>query len=94
MGYSDVRDAAYDLARNTGTPAFVRKAAILLHSNRVTSSQKDLLEEIATRDREPAMRAAAIVALGNPRAEELTSFFHLIRRDGNGVMVSDPLDAE
>ncbi len=94
MGYSDVRDAAYDLARNTGTPASVRKAAILLHSNRVTSSQKDLLEEIATRDREPAMRAAAIVALGSPRAEELTSFFHLIRRDSNGVMVADPLDAE
>lgn len=94
MGWSDVRDLAYDLARNTSTPASVRRAAILLHSNRVTSSQKDLLEEIATRDREPAMRAAAIVALGNPRSEELLNFFHVVRRDHNGVMVSDPLDAE
>lgn len=94
MGYNDVRDLAYDLARNTGTPASVRKAAILMHANRVTSSQKDLLEEIATRDREPAMRAAAIVALGNPRSEEIQTYFHLIRRDRNGALVYDPLDAE
>ncbi|MBI2387278.1 MAG: HEAT repeat domain-containing protein [Elusimicrobia bacterium] len=94
MGYSEVRDLAYDLARDTGTPASARKAAILLHSNRVTSSQKDLLEEIATRDRDPRMRSAAIVALGNPRAEELLTYFHLVRRDQNGVMVYDPLDAE
>lgn len=94
MGYSDVRDLAYDLARDSGTPASARRAAILLHSNRVTSSQKDLLEEIATRDRDPRMRSAAIIALGNPRAEELLSFFHLIRRDNNGVMLYDPLDAE
>jgi hypothetical protein len=94
MGYSDVRDLAYDLARNTSTPAAVRRAAILLHSNRVTSTQKDLLEDIAKYDREPAMRASAIAALGNPRADELLTFFHLVRRDHNGVLVYDPLDAE
>ena len=94
MGANDVRDLAYDLARNTGTPASVRRAAILLHSYRVTSSQRDLLEDIATRDPAPAMRAAAIIALGNPRAEELLTYFHLVRRDHNGVMVYDPLDAE
>lgn len=94
MGYNDVRDAAYDLARDANTPAALRKAAILLHSNRVTSGQRDLLEEIANRDREPEMRRAAILALGNPRAEEIWTYFHLVRRDQNGVMVSDPLDAE
>ena len=94
MSYNDFRDAVYDLARFTNTPAAVRKAAILLHSNRVNSTQKDLLEDIARRDSDPAMRAAAIVALGNPRAEELQTFFHLVRRDQNGVLVRDPLDAE
>lgn len=94
MGYSDVRDAAYDLARGANSPAAVREAAILLHSNRVTSSQRDLLEEIATRDRDPRMRRAAILALGNPRAEEIWTYFHLVRRDHNGVLVRDPLDAE
>ena len=94
MGYSDVRDLAYDLARNPNTAAVVRRAAILLHSNRVNSMQKDMLEEIATRDRDPQMRTAAIIALGNPRAEELQAYFHLIRRDQNGVLVNDPLDAE
>jgi hypothetical protein len=94
MGYNDVRDAAYDLARDARTPAAVRKAAILLHSNRVTSQQKDLLTEIAARDRDAQMRAAAILALGSPRSEEISSFFHLVRRDQNGVMIGDPLDAE
>lgn len=94
MGYSDVRDLAYDLARNPNVPTVVRRAAILLHSNRVSSRQKDMLEEIATRDHDPLMRTAAIIALGNPRSEELQTYFHLIRRDHNGVLVSDPLDAE
>lgn len=94
MGYPDARDLVYDLARNTSTPAAVRRAAILLHSNRVTSTQKDMLEEIATRDLDPQMRTAAIIALGSPRSEELQAYFHLIRRDHNGVMVGDPLDAE
>jgi HEAT repeat protein len=94
MGYNDVRDAAYDLARDANTPASVRRAAILLHSNRVTSQQKDLLEDIARSDRDPSMRTAAIVALGNPRSDELMTYFHLVRRDHNGVMVGDPLDAE
>lgn len=94
MGYNETRDAAYDLARDANTPAAVRRAAILLHSNRVTSSQKDMLEDIARSDRDPAMRTAAIVALGNPRSDELMTYFHLVRRDRNGVMVGDPLDAE
>lgn len=94
MGHNDVRDVAYDFARDARTPAAVRETAILLHSNRVTSSQKDLLLEIAARDTNPVMRRAAIVALGNPRAEEIWTYFHLVRRDQNGVMVSDPLDAE
>ncbi len=94
MGYNETRDAAYDLARDPNTAAAVRRAAILLHSNRVTSSQKDLLEDIARSDRDPAMRTAAIIALGNPRSDELMKFFHLVRRDQNHVMVGDPLDAE
>jgi HEAT repeat protein len=94
MGRNDVRDAAYDLARDARTAAAPREAAILLHSNRVTSSQKDLLLDIAARDSDPVMRRAAIIALGNPRAEEIWTYFHLVRRDQNGVMVSDPLDAE
>lgn len=94
MGYNDVRDLAYDLARNTGESPAVRRTAILMHSFRVQSSQEDLLKDIAARDREPAMRRAAILALGNPRAEEITTYFHLIRRDQNGVLISDPLDAE
>jgi hypothetical protein len=94
MAYNDFRDEVYDLARFTSTPAAVRKAAILLHSNRVNNNQKDMLEDIARRDSDPAMRSAAIVALGNPRAEELQTYFHLIRRDHNGVLVADPLDAE
>lgn len=94
MGYNDVRDVAYDLARDARTPSALREAAILLHSNRVTSSQKDLLLDIAARDSDPVMRRAAIVALGSPRAEEIWTYFHLVRRDQNGVMVSDPLDAE
>lgn len=94
MGSPDVRDLAYDLARNPAENAGARRTAILLHSNRVMSRQTDLLEEIASRDQNPAMRSAAILALGNPRAEELASHFHLIRRDQNGVLVSDPLDAE
>ena len=94
MGYNDVRDLSVDLARDERTPSVVRRAAILLQSNRVTSAQKDLLEEIAARDRDAKMRAAAILALGSPRSEELASYFHLVRRDQNGVMVVDPLDAE
>lgn len=94
MGYSDTRDAVYDLARNPNTASAVRRAAILLHSNRVNSSQKDMLEDIARSDRDPAMRTAAIIALGNPRSDELMTYFHLVRRDRNGVMVGDPLDAE
>ncbi len=94
MGYNDVRDLAYDLARNPNTAVAVRRAAILLHSNRVNTMQKDMLQEIATRDRDPQMRTAAIIALGNPRSEELQAYFHLIRRDHNGVLVNDPLDAE
>lgn len=94
MGYPDVRDLAYDLARDANENATVRRTAILLHSNRVMSRQKDLLEEIATRDQNPAMRSAAILALGNPRADELFAHFHLLRRDHNGALVCDPLDAE
>ncbi|MDP3544105.1 MAG: HEAT repeat domain-containing protein [Elusimicrobiota bacterium] len=94
MGYNDVRDAAYDFARDARTPAALREAAILLHSNRVTSSQKDLLLDIAARDADPVMRRAAIVALGSPRAEDIWTYFHLVRRDQNGVMAADPLDAQ
>ena len=94
MGYNDVRDLVFDLARDARTPAAVRRTAILLHSNRVTSTQKDLLEEIAARDADPKMRTAAIVALGNPRSDDLMTHFHLVRRDHNNVMVGDPLDAE
>lgn len=94
MGYNRFRDDAYDLARNTSTPAAVRKAAILLHANRVESRQKDLLEDIARRDSDPAARAAAIAALGNARSEEISNYFHLIRRGHNGVLVYDPIDAE
>lgn len=94
MGDNTVRDVVYDFARDARTPSGVRRTAILLHSNRVTSSQKDLLLDIASRDSDPVMRRAAIVALGSPRSEEIWTFFHLVRRDQNGVMVSDPLDAE
>ncbi len=94
MGSSDVRDLAYDLARNTGENAGVRRTAILMHSFRVQSSQEELLKDIAARDSDSAMRAAAIVALGNPRSEEILTHFHLIRRGQNGVMIGDPLDAE
>jgi len=94
MGYPDVRDLAFDLARDATTPSAVRRAAILMHAARVQSSQKNLLETIAKHDRDPVMRAAAITALGNPRSEQIQGFFHLIRRDHNGVLVADPLDAE
>lgn len=94
MGYNDFRGDAYDLARNTASPAAVRRAAILLHANRVESRQKDLLEDIARRDSDPAMRQAAITALGAARSEEIQAFFHLVRRGHNGVVVYDPLDAE
>ncbi|UPT75079.1 MAG: HEAT repeat domain-containing protein [Elusimicrobiota bacterium] len=94
MGYNDFRDDAYDLARQTTTPPAVRKAAILLHANRVESRQKDLLEDIARRDSDPAARAAAIAALGAARSEEIQNYFHLVRRGHNGVVVYDPLDAE
>ncbi len=94
MGSNDVRGLAFDLARDINTPSAVRRAAILMHAARVQSTQRDLLERIARQDADPAMRAAAITALGNPRSEEILSFFHLVRRDNNGVMVSDPLDAE
>jgi len=94
MGSPSVRGLAYDLARNTAEKADVRRTAILMHANRVQSSQEDLLKDIAARDREPAMRQAAILALGNPRAEEISTYFHLLRRDQNGVLVNDPLDAE
>ncbi len=94
MRDSDVRDLAYDLARDPSTPAAVRRTAILLNSNRSTSTQVDLLETIVKYDRDPAMRAAAIIALGNPLSEELQTYFHLIRIDQNGVLVNDPLDME
>ncbi len=94
MGDSDVRDLAYSLARDSGTPAVVRRTAILLNSNHATSAQTDMLETIMKYDRDPAMRAAAIIALGNPRSEELQTHFHLIRTDQDGVLINDPLDAQ
>ncbi len=94
MGHNDVRDLAYDLARDASTPSAARKAAILLHANRTNSSQKDLLEDIARRDSDPEMRRAAIAALGNPRAEEIQAYFHLIRRDARGGLAYDPIDGE
>ncbi len=93
MGDSQVRDLAYDIARRENDAA-VRRAAILMHSFRVTSTQEDLLQDIARRDSSPEMRRAATLALGGANSEEIRTFFHVIRRDRNGVLVGDPLDAE
>jgi predicted Zn-ribbon and HTH transcriptional regulator len=94
MGYPDVRNLAFDLARNTGTEKAVRKAAILMHANRVDNNQKDLLQDIAQRDSDSSMRAAAILALGGPRSEEVQVYFHQIRRDARGGLSYDPIDGE
>jgi hypothetical protein len=93
MGSPDVRRVSEDLAEDGSAPRAVRVSATLLNAFRVESRQRDLLERLAERDSDPEVRKAAITALGsNPDA--VTQHFHLIRRGQNGVIVSDPLDAE
>ena len=93
MGHNDVRDFAYRLAEREPSRA-VRRTAILLHAFRVESRQADLLEVIAARDADAAMRAAAILALGRPQDDEIFRHFHLPRRDRHGVLIREPLDDE
>lgn len=93
MGSPDVRRLAEELAEDSSAPREVRVSAVLLNSFRVESRQTDLLERLAQRDSDAAVRAAAVTALGRD-PEAVASRFHLIRRNRNGGIVSDPLDAE
>lgn len=93
-GNSDARDLTYDMARGRGASGAVRVAAILTLSHRFNNDERDLLQDIAERDPDPAARRAAITALGGPNQEELIRYFHLVRRDSNGVLIGDPLDYE
>lgn len=93
MGSPDVRRLSADIARDSSEPTELRVSAVLLNSFRVESSQTDLLERLAERDPDPVVRTAAVTALGRD-PEAVAARFHLIRRNRNGGIVSDPLDAE
>lgn len=94
MGYSEVRDLVMDLARRTSTDKPLRHTAILTLSARTSNDAAALLQSIARNDHDPEARRAAILALGDPRSEEIIRHFHLVRRDINGLPIGDPLDYE
>lgn len=93
MGSPDVRRLSADLARDSSEPTALRVSAVLLNSFRVESSQTDMLERLAERDSDPAVRTAAVTALGRD-PESVTERFHLLRRNRNGGIIGDPLDGE
>lgn len=93
MNYNDTRDAVMELAKRSYDKP-LRRAAILALSARNNNDGRDILTEIAHRETDPELRQAAITALGDPFSEELTRFFHILRRGQNGGLVNDPLDAE
>lgn len=94
MGHSESRELVMRLASETAAPSALRVTAILSLSARTNSDATRLLDSIARRDHDADMRRAAIVALGDPRSEEIIRHFHLFRRDVNGLPVGDPLDYE
>lgn len=93
MGMTEVRELAIDYARSRSTPAAVRYSAIMMLSARFSSSETELLEDLARNDPDARAKSYAAQALAQDRAT-VCRFFHLPLRDIYGRPVTDPLDDE
>lgn len=85
-------EPVYDMARDGAEKPAVRYPCILLLSAVGTSRTRELLAELARRERDPRLREAAITAM-NPSDESILRYFHLGGRTETGRIL-DPLESE
>ncbi|OGR46557.1 MAG: hypothetical protein A2X37_08785 [Elusimicrobia bacterium GWA2_66_18] len=85
-------EPVYDMARDGAEEPAVRYPCILLLSAVGANRTRELLAELARRERDPRLREAAITAM-NPSDERILRYFHLGGRTETGRIL-DPLESE
>ena len=93
MTHLDVKDRMLILARDRRQDAALRYGAVLALSAATDRNIKQELETL-TKDNDPQIQRAAVLAMGDPGHSDILVYFHFAYRHASSGLLSDPLDGE
>ena len=94
MTQLDVKDRMLFLASDRKQDAALRYGAVLALSALSGDRSARMALETLTKDNDPQIQRAAVLAMGDPGHADILVYFHFAYRRGSSGPFSDPLDAE
>ena len=94
MTQLDVKDRMLSLASDRRQDAALRYGAVLALSALSSDRSAKMALETLTKDNDPQIQRAAVLAMGDPGHSDILVYFHFVHRRGSSGQFSDPLDDE